>query len=164
MNKKDNSNKIMWLASVIVFATAIVVSCVLIANKDKQFEASLQRAYEKAERQAAQKCAVSGCDNLHITGSGYRYCYEHNCKSLGCRNRAVSGSEYCSEHQPSLYNTNNTEQKTTAAQNNYANKDSDDDYNIKDYNDVDDFYEDYYYDFEDFDEAEQYWDENHSDK
>ena len=79
---------------------------------------------------------------------GGQYFAEHTCHYKGCRNRKQNTNIFCRLHDDTRPSRNSGPKKL-------------DPYDIKDYDDVDDFYDDYYYDFEDFDEAEMYWDDHH---
>lgn len=108
----------------------------------------------------SQRCGVEGCNNLHMTGTGYYYCYSHTCAASGCKDRVAKGSKYCSKHR--LLNSNTSNYSNNSKPSNKDNTSTKTDpYNAKDYANEDDFWEDYYNDFIDFDEAEQYWDAHH---
>lgn len=78
----------------------------------------------------SQRCGVAGCDNLHISGGGYRYCYLHTCETLRCKDKVVSGSKFCSKHQPSKYGNGGSNNNTSTKRN--TTKKSNDEYNASD--------------------------------
>ena len=147
-----------------VVVIAVVGIIVLIALITSVFKPGRPSNYNSNPStgitQESQKCGFPGCDKLHMAGGGYHYCYEHTCEILRCKDKVVSGTRFCSEHQPSKYNSNSSN-KNKSSVNKGTTKKNKNEYNASDYDDPDDFYDDYYYDFEDYDEAEQYWDENH---
>ena len=55
-----------------------------------------------------------------------------------------------------LYGNSYNTKQTTARKSTYY---GGNDYNVRDYDDPEDFYEDYYDDFDDYEDAEDYWDD-----